>query len=398
MSAPGSSQAISAGVVAAVVGFAGAFTVVLAGLRGAGASPDQAASGLLALLVTMGVAGVYLALRTRMPIAVAWSTPGAALLATAGVPEGGFSAAVGAFVLCGVLLVLAGLWRPLGRLIDRIPTPVASAMLAGVLLPLCLSPMRALSEVPEMAGPVVAVWVVLFRFARRWAVPAALVVAVGALVIDGVDLGPSADLSPGLAFTAPTFELGALVGLGIPLFVVTMASQNVTGMAVLASFGYRPPLRPVLATTGTATLVGAPFGGHAVNLAAITAALVAGPDAHPDPARRWPAAVAGAATYLVLGLGAAAATAFISAAPPVLVEAVAGLALLGALGGAVTAAVADPDMREAAIVTFVVSASGTVLMGVSASFWGLLAGLGYLALQRFRPPRGPAPSPASARP
>ncbi len=373
-------QPVLAGVVAAVVGFASSFTVVLAGLAAVGADAGQASSGLLVLCVTMGVVAIGLGLRHRMPISIAWSTPGAALLVSAGVPDGGFAAAVGAFLVTGALVALAGLWSTLGRWIAAIPTPVASAMLAGVLVPLCLAPVRAVDELPGQAAPVLAAWAALTLVARRWAVPGALVAAVAVIAIgERPQLG---SVVPAIEVTAPVFEAGALVGIALPLFIVTMASQNVPGMGVLATFGFRPPLRPVLLATGAATAAGAPLGGHAINLAAITAALVAGPDAHPDPGRRWVASVAAGVVYLVLGASAGLAASFIAAAPPILIEAVAGLALLGALAGALTAAMGDPDRREAATLTFVVSASGVTAAGISAPFWGLVAGLAFLALQR----------------
>jgi benzoate membrane transport protein len=397
---PGDGQAVSAGIVAGVVGFAGSFAVVLAGLRGVGASPAEAASGLMVLLVVMGLLAIALAVRTRLPVAIAWSTPGAALLATAGVPDGGFATAVAAFLLCGALLVLAGLWPWLGRTIDRIPRALAAAMLAGVLLPLCLEPFKAVGSAPELALPVIATWALLLRFARTWAVPACVVVAVAAVVVSQpLDLGPASGLAPGLELTVPDFRLGPVLALGVPLFVVTMVSQNVTGMAVLASFGFHPRWRTALTSTGVATIASAPFGGHAVNLAAITAALVAGPEAHPDPGRRWVAAAAGGVSYMVLGLSAAAATAFLAASPPEVLATVAGLALLAALGPALVTALGESEHREAALITFVVSASGVTLLSVTAAAWGLVAGLGFLALQRWtvRPSASP-PSPATDAP
>lgn len=371
----GTLQPALAGAVASIVGFAGSFTVVLAGLAGVGATDAQAASALLALCLVMGVVAIGLGLRERMPVAIAWSTPGAALLATVGVPDGGWPAAVGAFLVAAALTILAGLWRPLGRAIAAIPGPLASAMLAGVLLPICQGPAEAVVDIPAQAIPVVATWLVLLRFARRWAVPGSLVAAAVAVALGGGFDVPAGGLLPHPEWTTPVFDLGTVVGLAIPLFIVTMASQNVTGMTVLASFGYRPALRPILLSTGVGSAVAAPFGGHAINLAAITAALSAGPDAHPDPARRWIASVSGGVVYLVLGLGAGLATALVSSAPPVLVQCVAGLALLGALGGALAAAVADPELREAAVATLVVSASGITALKISAPFWGLLAGL-----------------------
>jgi benzoate membrane transport protein len=220
------------------------------------------------------------------------------------------------------------------------------------------------------------------RLARRWAVVGALAAAAVVIALDPGDTEGTTRLLPALTFTTPAFDAGALVSLALPLFVVTMASQNLPGVGVLASFGYRTPLRAALVGTGAASMVSAPFGAHGINLAAITAALAAGPDAHPDPARRWIAAVSGSTTYLVLGLTAGAATTLVAVAPPLLIEAVAGLALFGALGAALAAAASDAKRREAAVVTFVVSASSVTAAGISSPFWGLVAGLVFLGVQR----------------
>ncbi|GAA0819467.1 benzoate/H(+) symporter BenE family transporter [Streptosporangium amethystogenes subsp. fukuiense] len=386
-------QPVLAGAVTAVVGFAGSFAVVLAGLRAVGADQRQAASGLLALCVASGVLAVWLGVRRRVPIVIAWSTPGAALLVATGTVEGGFPVAVGAFAVSGLLLTAAGLFPTLGRWIASIPTPIAGAMLAGVLLDLCVAPVRALAEVPLMAGPAVLAWALLSRFARGWATPVALLVAVAAIALTGS--GPGAvDVRPVVEVTVPSWNAQALVSIALPLFLVTMASQNVPGMAVLAGYGYRPPLRGILVSTGLASTLGAPLGGHAVNLAAISAALAAGPDGDPDPARRWIASVSAGASMILLGIGSGPATALALLSPSSLIEAVAGLALLGAFASAVTSAVADPGGREAAIVTFVVTASGLTLLGVGAAFWGLVAGgLMTLLHRRGRSPRTP---PAAA--
>jgi benzoate membrane transport protein len=375
---------VAGGVVAAVVAWGGAFAVVLAGLTAVGASDAEAASGLLALSIGMGVLTIWVAARERIPVTIAWSTPGAALLVSAGAVEGGWPAAVGAFVVCGVLLALTGLWRPLGRLIAAIPAPLASAMLAGVLLTVCLTSVRFAVDSPLAAAPVALTWAVLLRFARRWATLGALVAAVAVVAVDPSGRESGVGLVPAPVLTAPVFEPGVLVGLALPLFIVTMASQNVTGMTVLGTYGYRPRLPGVLAGTGAATVAAAPFGGHALNLAAISAALTAGPAGGRDPARRWIAALAAGVTYIALGLGAGLLAAFAAAAPPLLIEAVAGLALLGALAGALGAATASEQHRDAAVVTLVVSASGVAPLGVSAPFWGLVAGLALLAVQHRR--------------
>ncbi|MFM8988673.1 MAG: benzoate/H(+) symporter BenE family transporter, partial [Alphaproteobacteria bacterium] len=372
--------AVAAGLLASFVGFASSFAVVLQGFLAMGATPAQAASGLMAVSVAMGLCAIVLALRHRMPISVAWSTPGAALLASSAMPATGFAGAVGAFLACGALIVLAGTWKPLGRWVSAIPVSLASAMLAGVLLGLCLAPVRAVVQLPALALPIVLAWAAMLRISRLHAMPVA--VAVGALLVAATtELPPgfAGTLAPAPVATMPAFDAAALVGVALPLFVVTMASQNIPGMAVLAVNGYRPDPGPLLRMTGIFSLLAAPFGSHAVNLAAITAAICAGPDAHPDPARRWIAACVAGAGYVVLGLLAGAAAAVVSASPPILIEAVAGLALLGSFASALSAALAQPAEREAAAVTFRVAASGFARHGVSGGFWGLLAGGAMLA-------------------
>lgn len=378
-------QALAAGLLAAFVGFASSFAVIIQGLTAVGASQAEAASGLMALSISMGVCAIWLSLRTRLPISVAWSTPGAALLATSGAVEGGFAAAVGAFLVTGGLIVLAGFWKPLGRWVAAIPAPLANAMLAGVLFGLCLAPVRAVGQMPLLGLAIVIAWAVVARINRLYAVPAA--VAVAALLIavtTDISASSMGSLWPRPILIAPFFSLGAMIGIALPLFIVTMASQNIPGIAVLNVNGYRPDPSPLFRDTGLFSLLSAPFGGHAVNLAAITAALCAGEDAHPDPKRRYWAAVVAGLLYIVFGLLAGAATAFISASPPVLIEAVAGLALLGAFGSALMGAVSAAPEREAAIVTFVATASGLTFLGISSAFWGLVAGGAMLALQRWR--------------
>jgi benzoate membrane transport protein len=375
-------QAVSAGLLAGFVGFASSFAVVLQGLVAVGASPAQAASGLMALSVAMGLAGILLSLRLRLPVSVAWSTPGAALLAGTAMPAGGFGEAVGAFLICGVLLTAAGLWKPLGRAVAAIPAPLANAMLAGLLFTLCLAPVRAVAEQPGAGLAIVLAWAVVARINRLLAVPAAVAVAIG--VIAASAPLPTGGWQPQLELVAPSFSLAALTGMALPLFIVTMASQNIPGLAVLAVNGYRPEPGPLFATTGIFSVLAAPFGALAVNLAAITAALCAGETAGPDPARRWVAAVVAGATYIVFGLMAGVVTAFVAAAPPVLIQAVAGLALLGPLGGAMLGAVHAPQGREAALVCFVVTASGVAFLGIGGAFWGLLAGGAMMLLARWR--------------
>lgn len=376
---------ITAGLLAAFVGFASSFAVIIAGLGAVGATQAQAASGLMALSIAMGLGGILLSLKTRQPISVAWSTPGAALLVTAAVPEGGFGAAVGAFLVCGIAIVVAGLWKPLGRAVAAIPPALANAMLAGILLGLCLAPVQAVAQLPILGLAIVVTWAVVARFKRLLAVPAAVLVAAVLIAATG-DFAPGimAAVAPEPVFVMPRFEAAAMIGIALPLFIVTMASQNIPGIAVLGANGYRPAPGPLFTTTGVFSLLAAPLGGHAVNLAAITAALCAGPEAHPDPTKRYGAAVVAGAAYIGFGLLAGLATAFIAASPPVLIEAVAGLALLGAFGASIAAAVSEPRDREAAVVTFLVTASGITFLGIGGAFWGLLAGGAVMALGRWR--------------
>ena len=376
-------RTVAAGIMTALVGFTSSFAVVLAGLTAVGATPGQAASGLVAVCATQGLGMLWLTRRYRLPIALAWSTPGAALLASTGAVNGGWPAAVGAFVVTGGLILLTGFWPRLGALIAAIPTPIAQAMLAGVLLALCVEPVRGLVADPWLVAPIVLVWLVLVRLAPRFAVPAAFAVALAGIVVDlarhgGFD-GP---LLPHLDLTTPELTWQAVLSLAIPLYIVTMASQNVPGVAVMSSFGYVVPWRATMTVTGLGTVASAVAGGHAVNLAAITAALTAGPEAHPDPGQRWRAARVAGWSYLVLAALATALAGVAASAPAGVVGAVAGLALLGTLGSALAGATAAVEGREAAVVTFVVAASGVTIAGIGAAFWALAAGLVVRAVTR----------------
>jgi len=371
-------QPISAGIVAAITGFASSFALVIAGLQAVGATPGQTSSGLLILCVLVAVICMILPLWLRIPISFAWSTPGAALLLAAGsTGTFSFSDVVTAFMVCAVLIVLCGLWPALGRWITRIPKPLASAMLAGILFPICLTPFVAIADtsVTLYVLPVVVTWLVLFRVAPRWAVPAAMAVAIVAiLVFAGTDWLGESRIAPHIEFVAPTVNPAVILSIGLPLFIVTMAGQNVPGIVVMNTFGYAVPPRAALVGSGSASALGALFGGHVINLAAITAALMASPEAHPDKDKRWIATFSSGVVYLLLGLGAGLATALVTAAPPILITSVAGLAVLGALITGITSALEDPLHRVAAIITFLVVASGVVILNIGSAFWGLLMG------------------------
>jgi len=367
------------GLLAAIVGFAGTFTVVLQGFRTAGASEAEAASGLMALTVGMGISGIVLAWRYRMPIGVAWSTPGSALLITSGAALSSVNVAIGAYLFSAVLLIIAGVFRPLGRLIEAIPSSLANAMLAGLLLMICVAPVQALASETLLAVPVILTWFVVGRFKRLLAVPAALLVLVPIVlwhigVPDDFSSNLSQAFKPRLILVTPEFELNAIVSIGIPLFVVTMASQNVPGIAVLRANGYSPKAGPLLTNTGFFTLITAPFGVHGINLAAITAAMMSGEDSHPDVSRRYWAAITAGVAYVFMGLLAAVISLLVTLVPQIIVQAIAGLAVLGSFTAAIVGAFAIEEEREAAAVTFLFAASGLTLMTIGGAFWGLIVG------------------------
>lgn len=391
----------TAGVTSALVAFSSSFVVVLTGLAAVGATPGQAAGGLLAVSIAMGLGSIVLSLRTRLPITIAWSTPGAALLAATGAADGGWPAAVGAFGLVAVLIVLTGWVRPLGALMARIPASIAQAMLAGVLLQLCLGPVLGLAANPLEVAPVVLVWLLAMRWAPRWAAPLAFCAAAAVILAHVLATGrgvPASALIPHVELTMPTLTVGAVVGIALPLYLVTMASQNVPGVAVMRGLGYEVPWRPTMFVTGIGSLLAAPFGGHGINLAAISAALAAGPEAGPDRSRRWIASCTSGAVMVVLGLLAAACAQLIALAPAGVVPAVAGLALLGTFVSSARAALAEPSEQLAAGVTLLVAASGIAVAGVGAAFWALLAGLVVRGILKARRDRAAEPGTDAAGP
>jgi benzoate membrane transport protein len=367
-------QPVVAGVVAAVTGYAASFAIVLAGLKAVGASPAEAASGLIILTGFQGLLTIWGSLRTHTPLSFAFSTPGAAVLVASKGMTGDFRAAVGAFLLCGVLLLITGLWPWLARATTRIPRPIASAMLAGILLPICLAPAEAAAAMPLLALPPILVWLVLLRLAPRWAVAGAVVATGVAVAFTQPHIVP-AELVPSLRLVLPAFDPLALVGIGIPLYIVTMAGQNVPGFAVMRAFGYEDvPARWALGASGGATILGSFLGAHALNLSAITAGMTASPEAHPDRNRRWIAALSCGIAWVVLAAASAAAAALVAASLPLLVTSVAGLALFGAFAGSVASALEEVEHRIPAVATFVVVASGVRILSIGSAFWGLVAG------------------------
>ncbi|WP_170553872.1 benzoate/H(+) symporter BenE family transporter [Ruegeria atlantica] len=379
-------QTISTGLVVAIVGFFSSFPIVLQGLAAMGASAQDSASGLMMAAIAMGVTAIGLSLWYRQPISVAWSTPGVALLAVSAMPVAGFSDAVGAFLCAGALTVLAGLWRPLGRLASAIPTTLAQAMLGGVLLPLCIQPFKAAVELPWQALPVILTWFIAGRINRLFAVPAAVVAAAIVVILNAGDTSVTpTHLVAAPVWTIPSFSLASAIGIGLPLFIVTMATQNIPGIAVMRSFGYTPAPGRLFSSVGAASILSAPFGAPATCLAAITAAMCSNEDSHPNPAQRYWSAVMAGVFYCLFGVFAVAITGFAVHADPLLMGTLTGIALIGVLANATHAALDVPAEREAAILTFAITASGISVFGLGATVWGLLAGgIAYLVTKRIR--------------
>ena len=371
----------TAALVATVAGVGGTLPVVLAAAHAMGATPAEASSWVAGLGIATAASSLYLSVRYRMPITGAWSTSGAALVAaTQGVP--GLRAAVGAFILAAVLILLTAVIRPLGRLIERIPASIASAMLAGILLHLVVAMVEQVPVQPLLVLPLIALFLVV-----RVLMPAlaSLVVLVaGGLLAWALGLVkpiPALGFSQ-LELILPTWDLGTLIGLGVPLYLVTMASQNLPGFAVLRSAGYHPPTQASLVVTGGASLATAFLGAHTSNLAAISAALCAGPDAHPDPAERWKTGPFYALFWGIMALFGASLVGLFGALPPALLMTIAGTALLGATAGSMGQALAHDKERLAAAGTLAVTVSGITLFGVGSAFWGLCFGLATLGLER----------------
>jgi benzoate membrane transport protein len=362
-----------AGFVAVLVGFTSSVAIVFAAAQALGATPAQTTSWIWALGLGMGLTSIGLSLAYRQPVLTAWSTPGAALIAgTSGVP---MAEAIGAFVVCGALIALAGVTRAFERVMDRIPQSIAAALLAGVLTRFALDAVGAAKTAPGLVVAMVLAYLAARRWWPRYAVIVVLIAGIviaaaqGRLALGAIDWAWAAPV-----WTTPQFSLASLVGVALPLFIVTMASQNLPGVAAQRAAGYAIPASGPIATTGVATIALAPFGGYAFNLAAITAAICMGREAHEDPARRYVASVAAGGFYIAIGLAGGAVVGLLAAFPRELVAAIAGLALLGTIAGALAAALRDEHHRDAAAITFLVTLSGVAWAGVGSAFWGAVAG------------------------
>ncbi len=372
---------ISSALVAALVGYGSTIALVLSAAAAVGATAEQTASWVLAICLAKAAGSALLSVWARVPVVLAWSTPGAALIAaTSGIS---MAEAVGAFVLAGVLVALTGLIRPLGRLVAMIPDGIAAGMLAGVLLPFCLKGAGAAQALPAIIFPMAAVFLLVRLKNPAMAVLAALATGLALAFLTGAASLTEFRLpAPVLTFIPPAFRPDVLLGLGVPLYLVTMASQNLPGFATLRAAGYEPPVRPALVTTGALSAVAGLFGAHTISMAAITAAICLGEDTHPDRSQRWKVGLFYAGFWVCLGLLGPLILLALAALPPALMVALVALALLGPLTGALTGAFLPADSRFAATVTLAVTASGVAAFGIGAAFWGLIAGLAVFGLER----------------
>ena len=377
-------SALITGFVSVLVGFTSSVAIIFQATQNLHATPEQTASWLWAIGMGMGIPSIVMSLATRKPILIAWSTPGAAVIgAAAAAGHLTMPQAIACFLLNGVLIAIAGFSRGFEKIMNRLPLPLASALLAGVLAKFALDAFVAIPKNPLLVLSMAAAYVLGRRWWPRANVPVILIVGVAIAAAQGLlkmDLVPWSLTTP--VWVTPEWSVQALIGTGIPLFIVTMASQNLPGIAALRVGGYEAPVSPIIGWTGVSSFLLAPFGAFGINLAAITAAFCVGPEAHPDPQRRYWAPVCAGVFYLLVGLFGATVAGLFAAFPKEMVHAVAGLALLTTIGNALSAALADEGYREAAVMTFFVTLSGITLLGIVAAFWAIIAGAIVLALRR----------------
>lgn len=371
---------IANALVAAFVGFGGTLALIVAAANALGATQAETASWVSAISLAVAVETAWLSWRMRMPVMAAWSTPGLALIAASqGIT---MAEGVGVFILTAAALVVTGLVRPLMRAIAAIPMSVASGMLGGIITGIVVLGAKAAAVDPLLLLPLVAVYLLVRLWHPSVAVIAALVAGIAIVLVTGrlsgsVSVGISA-----LLWTTPRFTPAALIGLGLPLWLVTMASQNLSGLAVLRADGYAPEAGPIVTFTGLVSLITAPFNAHTTNLAAISASICTGPDTHPDPAKRWLAGPVYAAVYVVFAIFGASLVSLFSALPPGLIALVAALAFLGPLGNALAIALKNEAERLPAVIAFAVTTSGITVLAIGSAFWGLVAGMVVLGLER----------------
>ncbi|AHI20202.1 benzoate/H(+) symporter BenE family transporter [Corynebacterium casei] len=385
MPKPGASQSslsAIAGITTGLVGFLSSFVIVIAMMQNLGATDGQIASGLLVVCFAIGITTLFLSYTSKAPITIAWSTPGAALIAGAFAAGEGDSEmlarAMGAFIVAGILLIATGLIKPLAALVSRIPSEIAQAMLAGFLLAYCTEPILVLASEPWLAGPVIVVWLLALWLAPRWAIPAAFVASCVVIALNfNSEAVEGISILPHLEFVMPSIDGAAIVNIALPLYLVTMASQNLPGLAILKAYHYKLPWKRSMVTTGFMSSIIAPFGGLTINLAAISAALSAGSESGVEHLKRWRSAMWSGYTYITIGLFCSAVVVIISAAPSEVFGTLAGLALVGTFAGSVAGAWKNPaeHSRMPAAVTFIIAASGVTILGIGAAIWSIAGGL-----------------------
>ena len=387
---------VVAGLISVIVNYGGTFILVFQAAKVAGLSPELTASWVWSISIGVGVTGIILSWLTREPIITAWSTPAAAFLVTA-LATTPYAEAVGAYMISAAAFVVLGLSGWFERLIRLIPPGVAAGLLAGILLQFGIKAFGGMSIDPVLAGLLIVTYVVLKRFSARYAVVGILVLGLLFLLMqDRVDLsGLSLKLAAPL-FTMPAFSLNALLSVALPLFLITLVGQYMPGMLVLRNDGFQTSANPIVTVTGLGSLLMAPFGSHAFNIAAITAAIATGREAHEDPSKRWIAGIAAGVCYILVGVFGVTLAAVFMAFPATFITTLAGLALLGTIGGSLATALADAKTREASLITFLAAAANISLLGIGGAFWGLVIGLVAYAVLNGALPRSARPAAAAS--
>lgn len=391
---------VVAGLISVIVNYGGTFILVFQAAKVAGLSPELTASWVWSISIGVGVTGIILSWLSREPIITAWSTPAAAFLVTA-LASTPYAEAVGAYLISAVAFVVLGLSGWFERVIRLIPPGVAAGLLAGILLQFGIGAFGGMSIDPLLAGFLIVAYVVFKRFSARYAVVGILVLGLAFLLIqDRVDLSGLTLKLAAPVFTMPEFSLNALLSVALPLFLITLTGQYMPGMLVLRNDGFRTSANPIVTVTGLGSLLMAPFGSHAFNIAAITAAICTGPEAHENPDKRWIAGIAAGVFYILVGVFGVTLAAVFMAFPATFITTLAGLALLGTIGGSLASAMADAKAREASLITFLAAAANITLLGIGGAFWGLVIGLvTYAVLNGRLPQRTPdsvmTPTPAN---
>ncbi|KWU51872.1 benzoate/H(+) symporter BenE family transporter [Pseudomonas palleroniana] len=377
---------VMAGLISVIVNYGGTFVLVFQAAKAAGLSPELTASWVWSVSIGVGVTGLFLSWVSREPIITAWSTPAAAFLVVA-LSTTPYAEAVGAYIISAIAFALLGLSGCFEKVIRLIPRGIAAAMLAGILLQFGIGAFEGVSLDPTLAGLLVATYVVLKRFAPRYAVVGILVLGLVFLLAQNrVDLSGLSLQVAAPVFTTPQFSINALLSVALPLFLITLTGQYMPGMLVLRNDGFQASANPILMVTGLGSLLMAPFGSHAFNIAAITAAICTGKEASQDPSKRWIAGVAAGVFYILVGVFGVTLAAVFMAFPATFITTLAGLALLGTIGMSLANAMAEAKSREASLITFLACAANITLLGIGGAFWGLLIGLAAYALLNGRLP------------